>query len=311
MADAQHIGKSSGVVTNDPARELPVGSTLKFQPKPILGDIPEGAASLRNWQFFEGILLQVAFVGPHLHRVEGLGVLIAPGLALCASHVIDPHIDQLLVGSEVATCSGITTHGLQIWNIRKITKVSNTDVSILGLELCSALPPEHTFFQSIITTRTPAIGELLTICGFRAAESGFPKLDRGVDAAGEVWVCKGSVSQAFPTGRDRSMIPWPVLEVSVSAHGGMSGGPVYDQHGLLVGLLCSSVDCGEENGISYVSLLWPALVSRFEGTWPRGFYKATQSLLELDPRVCGIDKREAIIASYDAAGKIHAEYREW
>ena len=57
---------SKGVVTADPAKVLPVGSKLRFQPTPITGEVPEGAATLRNWEFFEGLLLQIALTdGEH------------------------------------------------------------------------------------------------------------------------------------------------------------------------------------------------------------------------------------------------------
>lgn len=57
--------------------------------------------------------------------------------------------------------------------------------------------------------------------------------------------------RGYPHGRDRVMLPWPVLEVDCPTWGGMSGGPVFDEHGHLIGLLCSSFSV-EEGGI----VLW-------------------------------------------------------
>ena len=240
---------SKGVVTGDPAKVLPIGSELRFQPTPIIGAVQEGAATLRNWEFFEGLLLQIALTDDEFMRVEGSGVMVAPGVALCATHVIEPHFERLLTGQGIGTCFGICANNLQVWNIRKVTSVPNTDITILSLELTSDLPPENTFIQSVITTRTPARGEPLTICGFRAGKPAFQRGEKVVKASGELWVCKGSIIQAFPLGRDKAMIRWPALAVSVPAYGGMSGGPVFDSYGLLVGLLCSSIVFGDGQGL--------------------------------------------------------------
>jgi hypothetical protein len=300
-----------GVVTDDPTKSLPVGSKLQFRPVPVRGDVPEGAATLKNWQFFEGMLVHIAFTDHAVQRVEGSGVLVAPGVALCATHVVAPHLERLMAGEAIATCFGISTHSLQIWNVRKVTAVQSTDITILGLELTSALPPENIFIQSIITTRTPKIGEQLTICGFRASEASFQRGEQGVEASGDMWVCRGAIVETYPHGRDRAMLPWPALAVNVPSRGGMSGGPAYDRDGLLVGLLCSSTDYDDGNGTSYVSMLWPALTARFEGVWPSGLYRGALSLLELDSRLCAIDKPDSVSVRYEQSGTVHTEYRVW
>lgn len=311
MTESPLTAVSKGVVTDDPTKVMLVGSNLYFHPRQLTGDVPAGAATLKNWEFFEGMLVHIAFTDHALQRVEGSGVLVGPGVVLCATHVVSPHLNCLMAGAEVATCFGISSHGLQIWNVRKVTVVPETDITILGLELTSALPPEEAFIQSVITTRMPAIGEQLTICGFKASEAEFRRDVNGVEASGDIWVCKGTIVEAYPQGRDRAMIPWPALAVEVPSRGGMSGGPVYDCHGLLVGLLCSSVDYEDGAGISYVSMLWPALTARFEGVWPPGLYRGAQSLLELDRRLCAIDRPAAIEVQYEHPDRVHTKYCAW
>jgi Trypsin-like peptidase domain len=301
-----------GVVSDDPIKNMPLGSVMNVRAIPILGTVPDGAATIKNWEFFEGVVVFLSFTDQVEQRVEGSGVLVAPGIALCATHVIEPHMQRLMTGNASATCFGIASHGLQIWNVRKITSVPETDVTILGLELASNLPPGNTLLQSIVSTRTPAVGEKLQICGFRANSASFSRDDRGgVTTSGEMWVSQGTVLETHPFGRDRAMITWPVLAVDVPALGGMSGGPVYDGNGLLVGILCSSFDYADGTGTSFVSLLWPALAARFYGAWPAGLYPGQQSLLELPPALCAIDGRDAVFGKYDQPGITTTNYRPW
>jgi hypothetical protein len=314
MSDTDSPQISSGTVTADPTAALPVGASLQFRSVPVTLDIPTQTASVKNWHYFEGILLSLCFTDDVLQRIEGSAVFIAPGVALCATHVIGPHLSCLMAGTLVASCYGIAPHGLQIWVVRKITTIPNTDLTILGVELASALPPENLFLQSVITTRLPKVGEDLLICGFRADETAFVlnKQNRRVETSGDVWLCKGTITDRYPLGRDRRMIPWPVLEVACPAWGGMSGGPVYESHGLLVGLLCSSIETAPGKGVSYVSMLWPALTTRFESSRPSGLIRGSISLLEMDRRLCAIDQPNALAATYDELNDaVRTEYRWW
>jgi hypothetical protein len=129
------------------------------------------AAWLENWETQEGVLLSVQFRGLHDHRVEGSAVMVAPGIALCATHVIAPHLDSIMSGESAALCSGITSSGLLLWHVRKVTCVGDSDLTILGLELASALPAGNLFHQGCISTRIPGIGEKVVLLGFRAEES--------------------------------------------------------------------------------------------------------------------------------------------
>jgi hypothetical protein len=151
------------------------------------------------------------------------------------------------------------------------------------------------FNQAIISTRFPKIGENLLIAGFRASDYEFKVFngDKGeklISYSGNVLACNGSVTNRFPAGRDTSMLPWPTLEVSCPSFGGMSGGPVFDSKGMLIGLLSSSYD----EGPSYISLIWPALATRFEGGWPNSFFEGEKTLIDLTPQLCSIDKPSAI-----------------
>jgi hypothetical protein len=64
----------------------------------------------------------------------------------------------------------------------------------------------------------------------------------------------GRVLEVHPEYRDRGLLNFPCLRTdAVFAHG-MSGGPIFDSTGCVVGVVCSS-DSTQEN--SYGSLIWP------------------------------------------------------
>lgn len=310
MNEGAKTSAASGIVIGDPAATMPVGSEMRFQAVPIQPKFAGPAASISNWEFFEGMLLAIAFGDRAGHRVEGSAVLVAPGVALCATHVIEPHVLRLLAAEAGAVCVGVTSHGLQIWRFRKITHVPNTDLTILGLELASALPPHNTFFQAAISTRTPVEGEELLICGFRAPQA--VEDARGIEIRGELRLSKGPVSARYPRGRDRAMIPWPSVEVACPALGGMSGGPIFDSNGLLIGLLCSSMDFAEGGGTSNISMIWPALATTIECVWPGGLIRSPTTLTEMGSQICSIDKPEAVVRAPNAeGGGYQTAYHVW
>lgn len=303
----------TGVVTTDPTASMAHGTTLRFKATPVTTDFTGVTAALNNWHFFEGIVLSLSFADEAAHYIEGSAVLIAPGVALCATHAIKPRFSGLMSGTMGVMCQGLTEQGLLLWRVRKVTEVPGTDITILGLELASALPSENLFLQALLTTRMPRIGEELLLCGFRAAAPAFPVREgEPIEHSGEVRVSRGVVTTRYPQGRDASMIPWPVVEVACPVRGGMSGGPVFDAAGYLVGLICSSVEISETDGITYVSLLWPAMTAPFESTWPKGFLPSPTCLLDVDRRVCPIVRADAIrrIPHADGTGYL-TEYRAW
>ena len=253
----------------------------------------------------------MSFNDKEKHQVLGSGVLVAPGIALCANHVIQPLADELAAGRINPTCAGITSEGMQIWKIQSIALTGNSDIAIAVMKLISGIPSHNHFFHSPITTRTPAIGEELLICGFRASEKEFQRNEKGVEIGMELWVSKGNVTETFPEGRDSVMMPWASLAINAFSTGGMSGGPVYDKYGNLLGLLSSSIDCEDGESISYVSMIWPTLGSKFKGAWPNGIYKGEECLLDLAKRKLSvIDKPEAIIR-LDGENGINFGYELW
>ena len=289
---------------------LNVGEPLGFKSvRPTFGGTNK-AARIAGADPKGGFLLSVHFQSSDFHRVDGTAVLVAPGIALCANHVVDEHLEEMLIpGGTLALCAGYTTHGAQLWKVTHITRVPNSDVCILCLALTSGLPPDRTFYQASISTRFPKLGERLFILGYRPESDNFIDLKEGdPDAAGmDLVVCTGSVTQLFNEGPDRFLYPGPSVMVECPAWGGMSGGPVFDSEGLLVGILTASLSsAGGDTSPSLVSLLWVALPHRFDGGWPTA--DGLQSLLER--RGCEIDNRAAVDVTY-AGAEVNVTYTPW
>jgi len=303
---------SHGIITDDPAKTLPIGSKLCLEPFLVEYSPPVNSSWVSNWESLNGVVLAITFTNGQADRIEGSAVIVAPGIALCSAHVIQPKIDALMSSLEEVICFGLTSKGTQIWRIRKVTIVTDSDIAILGLELSSDISPEDTIHQTVITTRLPKIGERVTIFGFRAGELEFPRVGNEVPTFSfNLLVCAGEVVERY-VSRDRVMMPWPTLEVSCPTWGGMSGGPVFDSNGKILGLLSSSFTTDSGDGPSYVSLLIPCLSTQFEGGWPGPLFRGKQSLLELDPRICHIDKREAYsITRHPDTGQTTISYRVW
>jgi serine protease Do len=59
----------------------------------------------------------------------------------------------------------------------------------------------------------------------------------------------GRVTEILPGGREHR--PWPTFAVDSHWPGGMSGGPVFNQDGEVIGLVSSSDEPGSDNAQSY------------------------------------------------------------
>ena len=279
----------SAKITGDPAFEPyfgdPKDDGLTFARVYVNLQTAPRSIDVTNWELFDGILLTVMISSKEEHLLLGSAIIVAPGVALTASHTFAGYEDKLKAGEMEASCFGITRHGGVNWKVEYITAVRDSDMSILGLRYMVALPPDRKFNLAYVTTRTPAMGERLVVAGFRASEKSFPAdaARKNVNVAGSLLICSGTVIGLHPKGRDRVLAPYPCVEIDCPMWGGMSGGPVFDMQGRLVGLNSRSWETPDEPSPMVASLMWPAMIQRFDGGWP--FSHSQKRLIETQPRI--------------------------
>jgi hypothetical protein len=216
----------------------------------------------------------------------GSAVLVAPGVALAAAHCF---ID--LKPDEQGQCLGFTPSGPQLWEIRAIQPCLDTDLVILSLALRTPPPLDLRFPLARATTRTPVVGELLYLLGY--SEEVDSAVDRPPNMTLKGWMYSacGPVIEVWEKAREAVMMPFPCFAVDCDTRGGMSGGPVFDSAGYLVGLLCVS---RSDDPVSYVSAVWPAIGIAFEGGWPARAMHGLHALMDLDHSLCRIERPEAV-----------------
>ena len=269
---------------------------------------PPRSTELTNWDCFEGMVLALVFSDGSRHSVLGSAVIVAPGVALCATHTVQESIPKLRSGALELAAMGISARGVQIWKVLELLTIQRTDLCILTMRLESQRPPK--LFQAMITTRMPALGEKLVFGGFRASREEFKRdAPMTVEIEGAMRLGSGVVRQVFPQGKDRLLVPWPSIELDAPLFGGMSGGPVFDSRGSLIGLGSRSMEMGigEEPSPMIVALLWPALGHRFP--LPANPPLST-TLLDLHQILTVIERPEAVSAA-PSGDKLVTTYAPW
>lgn len=296
----------ANVVVENPLAALPDGFLMQFHAIACNFTDEDLREVSMDWTRMRGIMLAVCFGAPAYTKVLGSAVLVAPGIALCAWHVLADRLDK---PEWLTLMSPVEDGTLQIWSVRSYTHPRGTDLVLLNVHLATAIQSPVLIRQALVTARVPAVGEMLTIIGSIAAQPEFATngTPDGEAIRAGIFISRGPVTRRYIPRRDQAVLPWPCLEVSVATHGGMSGGPVFDERGALVGVLCSSFDTEDGSGPSYVSLLFPALVVKISGGWPSELFPNPQSLL--DNQWCSIERRDAFVISEEARrGEAEAQF---
>ena len=259
-----------GKVTVDPLKDLPIGASFSIDPIDFgSSDATVQPQAVRNWGFFDGAILALGLKGQAGLDITGSAVMIAPGLALTAAHVLRDSLSQLGSGDQIPYCLGIRGDGrLDIWRTTNIS-YDDGDIAFLSLELNSAIGEGGRLRRVPVTTRMPAVGETLTICGLR-----IPEVLSGevVSFAGEMLASRGIVQAVYEEGRDTVLVSFPAIEILCGSRGAMSGGAVFDASGHLIGIISAGMELESGDGPTYAAWIVPGLFRDVTIPWPPGVY---------------------------------------
>ncbi|MGO7133465.1 serine protease [Rhizobium leguminosarum] len=140
------------------------------------------------------------------------------------------------------------------------------DVAFIG---SPAQPPAEMIRNLPLRSRptSPRVGELVVAVGFPEIELAHgPLAELPVAITEGMFAAYGRVSKLHPSGRDRAS-PTPVFEVEANWPSGMSGGPVINAAGEVIGLVSRSIAPadGEELGVAWATWLAGAVAPSM---WP-------------------------------------------
>jgi hypothetical protein len=202
----------------------------------------------------------------HIHGVDdnhGSAVLLAPGLAVTASHVVAPYVDLFADGGIDILCLTPRPGGMDLWRVVTLAPVADWDVTFLSLSLVSEVEDGWDVHVASLTSRMPLPGDRVLIAGFN--------MEKAAGAwYGDPLVASGEVRKVYAGGRDRLLAPGPCIEIGCGALGGMSGGPVFDVDGRLLGIVQRGWGDGESPMVA--SWLLFSLFTSIPLEWPNWMY---------------------------------------
>jgi serine protease Do len=207
-----------------------LGTAFGLSPKGILLTADHVIASYRD----RGVRLNSDSLSPvYGHSVDqSLVAFLSPGLVFGTAHIPNECF-PLILSAHTPTKEGDDP----MRELRGEPNIHTADISVLRLqELQREL---HTFRVSAVS---PKVGDTVLALGF-------PRLNviqgERQEVASlieeEMFASYGTVTALLPSGRDRSN-QTPVFEVAGHWPSGMSGGPVFNRDGHVVGIVSRSLE---------------------------------------------------------------------
>ena len=278
------------------------GTGLRFTHRYIRINAESGFRSM-NLAQTEGTVLALDWVIGRTHHIWGSAVMVAPGVALTAQHVIDEMRDKGLSskgGAGYLLALGFHNDGnITIWNPDSFGAIGDGDLSILMLVRATTPGPATTVGLATLVTRQPLVRESISLIGFAAAEVEFENNNAAIDLLGSV----GQVIDVYPISRDRCRLPNSSAGVSAKTRNGMSGGGAFDAQGRLIGIIAAGIG---EDPSSFISLVWPCIFTGIdEVVWPPGLVSGPTSLNTMAQQgLCRIECIEKLRPQFDERGEL-------
>jgi len=112
----------------------------------------------------------------------------------------------------------------------------------------------------------PAVGTKIVALGYYNMRGTIRDGDPAViEYAQHTARSKGVIQEVYPEFRDRGMLSFPCFLTDARFDSGMSGSPIFDESGGVIGVVCSSTKHSESPfHMSYGSLVWPIFGCRID-----------------------------------------------
>jgi S1-C subfamily serine protease len=189
----------------------------------------------------------------------GTATLLAPYLAVTAKHVVQDYMRTFRMRVE-ATMANYSLYAAMftdppvLFTVDRVTGAGSTDVAFLHLAPTVGL---RRWPAPVLDLAIPRIGSPVAAIGYHSAR---------VVSEGRIYrdvaLSTGHVIEVFDLKRD-SRLNFPCFQTDARFVGGMSGGPVFNEHGYLCGIVSSSLSPSPgEPDVSYAALLWALTVEK-------------------------------------------------
>ncbi len=197
--------------------------------------------------------------------VAGTAVLIAPGIALTAQHVMEEIRERFCQPKTGNANLDIYVFQLAtgaVWYVCNASHWIGTDIAVLSLRPRNEIASGTALRRIELTVDPPAIGETITAIGFPKSELNIPRNESDVLELNFTLlptVSEGRVSEVHASLRDSANIRFPSFSVEAEFSGGMSGGPVFNERAQVCGLVCSGGE-GDLSQYAVATSIWPACI---------------------------------------------------
>ena len=171
-----------------------------------------------------------------------------------------------------------------LWDVLRVWLSPHTDAAFFSLTPRSDLAAKHSWRCPQLELLPPRQGERVVGFGYHSSTITLIEDEKSITVEwyDEPATTVGEVMEVHEQLRDSSRLRFPCFRTNARFDGGMSGGPVVNEDGMLCGLVCSALPAsaaGEED-VSYAALLWPAMGTILD--MPRSGFPADESYPALD-----------------------------
>src|SRR5258708_2004737 len=212
----------------------------------------------------------LALVALHGNEVfaSGSAVLVAPHLAFTARHVLDDFAERyqgIAAQTDGSANYAIIARGFygerwRMFHILQTFNTAGTDISALNVTLAYDETADFPWPRVNLDLLPPRRRSCVVSWGYVSPQAFLA----GTTQNELHWYATlvrsfGSVQEIFPQIRDRAVVDYPAFHFDARVDASMSGGPVFDEHGSLVGINTRSLPATGDDQMhtSTAALLWP------------------------------------------------------